>query len=339
LHFIVDELPRGTTAHWTATISDEAPDSAASAAGFHWQDTAGDHEDLLYGDRTLLRYMYHALDASTPERRVETYKVFHHVFDPSGKTLLTKGAGGEFTHHRGLFFGFNKVTYDGNKKCDIWHCKDTAFQSHDGFLDTEAGPVLGRQRVAIGWHGLKDEVFANEQRELTVYRPVSGDAGFLIEFASRVRTADGNITLDGDPQHAGFHFRAVQEVADEAKAKKSQTIYIRPDGVGKIGETRNWEKDKRTDQVNFPWKGMSVMIGGQRYTIGYLDKPTNPKEARFSERDYGRFGSYFEYTISPDHPLEVNYRVWVQPGEMQPEQIAALDNDFVNPIVVVAKAL
>ncbi len=30
---------------------------------------------------------------------------------------------------------------------------------------------------------------------------------------------------------------------------------------------------------------MSVVVGGERYTVGYLDLPTNPKEARFSERD------------------------------------------------------
>lgn len=339
LNFIVERLPRGTTATWKATIRDDASAATASGSQFRWQDTPGDHQDLLYADQPLVRYMYHALDETSKERREETFKPFHHVFDRSGK-LLTKGTGGKYTHHRGLFFGFNKITYDLVKVCDTWHCKYDAYQSHDGFLDLEAGPVLGRERVAIGWHGLERKLFANEQRELTVYRPASAEPGILIEFAARVATTDGEVRLDGDPQHAGFHFRAAQEVADEADAKKSQTYFIRPDGVGRPGETRNWTnsgKSKDTGQVNFPWKGMSLVIGGQRYTIAYLDRPSNPKEARFSERDYGRFGSYFEYIITPGFPLEVNYRVWVQAGEMQPEEIAALDDDFVRPIEVVAK--
>lgn len=339
LNFMVDALAQGEAAQWSVTISDEAAAGSAATPEFRWQDAPGDHQDLFYADQPLLRYMYQTLDESSPQRREETFKVFHHVFDRQGK-LLTKGPGGKYTHHRGIFFGFNKITYDLVKVCDVWHCKNDAYQSHDGFLDIEAGPVLGRERLAIGWHGNKKELFANEQRELTVYRPESPDSGVLIEFASRVRTTGGEVRLDGDPQHAGFHFRAAQEVADESDAKKSLTYYIRPDGVGKVGETRNWAKEgksKDLDQVNFPWKGMSVVIGGQRYTIAYLDKPSNPKEARFSERDYGRFGSYFEYSIMPDFPLEVNYRVWVQAGEMKPEAIAALDNDFARPIEVTAK--
>ena len=80
------------------------------------------------------------------------------------------------------------------------------------FLATEAGPVLGRQRVLIGWHGEDKELFAHEERELTVYNTPGGR---LVEFASRLRPVKGTVHLDGDPQHAGFHFRAAIDVADE----------------------------------------------------------------------------------------------------------------------------
>jgi hypothetical protein len=77
---------------------------------------------------------------------------------------------------------------------------------------------------------------------------------------------------------------------------------------------------------------MSFVVGGNRYTALYLDKPTNPKEARFSERDYGRFGSYFEYTITKDNPLQVNYQVWIQRGELTGEEAMARDKNFDQPI-------
>src|SRR5205807_770941 len=83
-----------------------------------------------------------------------------------------------------------------------------------------------------------------------------------------------------------------------------ETIYIRPDGDGKPGETRNWPAQK--DHVNLPWNAMSFVLGDQRYTTAYLDKPTNPKEARCSEREYGRFGSYFVYEVTKEKPLAVN---------------------------------
>src|SRR5262249_8847135 len=157
--------------------------------------------------------------------RDKTFKVFHHLYDLSGKQIVTNpGVVGLYPHHRGLFFAFNKVTYgDGKKKADVWHCTGDAYQSHEKTLAAEAGPVLGRHRVDLAWHGEKKEVFAKEEREMTVYNVPGGQ---LVEFASRVRTTDGPVKLDGDPQHAGFHFRADKAVAEKAAA--AQTIYIRP---------------------------------------------------------------------------------------------------------------
>ncbi len=120
--------------------------------------------------------------------------------------------------------------------------------------------------------------------------------------------------LDGDPQHAGFHFRAAQEVS---KNGKENTYYLRPDGKGKIGDTRNWDPKKADPKtVNLPWNACSFVIGGKRYTVLRINHPDNPKETRGSERDYGRFGDYFEYDLTPDKPLKLKYRVWVQEGEM-----------------------
>ena len=82
---------------------------------------------------------------------------------------------------------------------------------------------------------------------------------------------------------------------------------------------------------------MSFVLGGQRYTAAYLDRPTNPKEARFSERTYGRVGSYFVTTVTKEKPLVVVYRVWLQKGQMKPEEIAAKAAAFVEPAAVTVK--
>jgi hypothetical protein len=336
LHFILDHLDAGQSTHAKLRIVDSTT-SSESADRFAWADTAGKHAELSFGSRPLLRYMYEPLDDSSPARREETYKVFHQVYDPSGQYLVTKGAGGAYTHHRGLFYGFNKISYGDGKVADTWHCTGDAHQSHDGFLATEAGPVLGRHRLKIGWHGVNKDVFATEEREMTVYRQPEADgkpASTLIEFASILRPTDSDVQLAGDPQHAGFQFRASNEVA--AKTKE-QTYYLRTDGIGKPGDYRNW--GAQADQVNFPWKGMSFVVGDKRYTVANLDRPQNPKPSRFSERDYGRFGSYFEYQLTKDKPLELNYRIYLQPGEMTVEQIAALDADFVAPPKVSIKPI
>lgn len=318
LHFVAPAMKQGETATWTVT-----PSPVKDAKSFTWKDTAGQYADLLYDDRPVIRYMYEPLD---PARRDQTYKMYHHVYDFAGENFLTKGPGSKFTHHRGIFFGFSKCEFDGGK-ADTWHCSGDAHLSHDGLLASEAGPVLGRHTVAVGWHGTGKKVFANEKRELAVYN-VSG--GHLIQFASRVASAGGKVKLAGDPQHAGFQYRAAAEVGEKTA---KETYYLRPDGQGKPGQTRNWGKPGDT-HANLPWNAMSFVTGGKRYTCVYIDHPQNPKEARYSERDYGRFGSYCEYHIEPGKDLVIKYRLWVQEGEMTVEQAAALCADFAEPATV-----
>jgi hypothetical protein len=50
-----------------------------------------------------------------------------------------------------------------------------------------------------------------------------------------------------------------------------------------------------------------------------------------SERDYARFGSYFEYELDPSRPLQVGYRFWVQPGEPSLDEAARIAADYRKP--------
>jgi hypothetical protein len=336
LHFILPELKAGTTISLTL----EPLDVAHPSNEFQFKEIDGAYTDLWRGTQPIFRYMHRAYDNSSDANRDKTYKVFHHLYDPTGTRIVTNGGqsdpGSEgkkllYPHHRGLMFAFNKITYGNGKKADVWHAKpkDT-HQSHHGTLSEEAGLVLGRHRVAIDWHGPDQKVFAKEEREMTVY---GIEGGTLIEFASRLKTTDGKVRLDGDPQHAGFQFRASNDVADNTA---KQTYYLRPDGKDKPGATRNWDP-KNKGPINLAWDAMSFVLDGKRYTVAYIDNPRNPGEKRYSERDYGRFGCYFEYDLTTDRPLALNYRVWLQNGEMTGEQVEAIRTNFVEPPGVAVK--
>ncbi|HEX6963292.1 MAG TPA: DUF6807 family protein [Lacipirellula sp.] len=305
------------------------------AEGFQWQDEPGKHLTLLYNGKPAVRYMYEALDDSTKERREETMKPYHHVWSPDGETLLTKGPGGLYPHHRGLFYGFNKITYGDGKQADTWHNRQGEWQSHEKELDRRADESGASHQVAINWHGRDGQVFAHEERSLSITRgEVDAVEGWQIDFASTLTPADEYevIHLDGDPQHAGFQFRASQEVPDKTA---KQTYYLRTDGKGKEGETRNWDHTKpnapaNKTSENLPWNALSFVLGDQRYSVVYLDHPQNPKPSRYSERDYGRFGSYFVADATKEKPLRVKYRLWVQPGEMTVEQCEQLHAEFID---------
>jgi hypothetical protein len=334
LHFVLPSLKAGETVTYQVTVG--GLPSVFQPFGFFWKEKPGQSDDLTWTDfgkepRPVLRYVRPTFDDSSKEKREQTFKVFHHLYDPTGERLVTNpGVVGLYPHHRGLFYAFNKVSYgDGfKKKADVWHCTGDAYQSHEKTLSQVNNPRMARHLVELAWHGEKKEVFALEEREMTVYNVPGGQ---LLDFASRVRTTGGPVKLDGDPQHAGFHFRAALEVAEKTA---KQTYYVRPDGIGKPGETRNWDPKTMMGPVNLPFDAMSFVLGDQRYTAAILDHPSNPKESRHSERDYGRFGSYFATEVTGDKPLTVRYRFWLQKGEMTVEQVKAMADNFVHPVEV-----
>ncbi len=330
LHFLLPGLQAGTTTTLKVTVSTEPPNRGTES--FAWKQAPDQTAELSFGTRPVLLYMGLPYDDASKETRDRTYKVFHHLYDPDGRRPLTQGAGGKvFPHHRGIYYGFSNVTTGAGQRADTWHCTNNVYQAHEKFLAREAGPFLGRHLVEVGWHGPDKSVFATELRELTVYR-VPG--GTLVEFASRLRSTGGTVKVDGDPQHAGFQFRAASEVAEKTK---NQTYYLRPDGTDKPGATRNWDKKRPDFHANLPWNAMSFVVGGERYTIAYLDRPGNPKPARFSERDYGRFGSYFVAETTEAKPLDVAYRLWLRKGEMKAPEAAARAADFAEPPTVTLK--
>jgi hypothetical protein len=330
LKFVLPKLKAGET----ITVTPTTLTYVKAPPHFKFADEKDGTTDLLFDGRKVLQYFHPKRDAAD---HFYTFKPFHNVYDPAkGETMLSNSSAktakdGLYPHHRGLFFGFNKITYGDKQEADIWHGTNNVFSQHDKTLATQTGEVFGQQRSAISWHGKDGNTFATEEREVTAYA-VPG--GTLIDWGTTLSTKLDKVKLSGDPQHAGFHFRANQEVA---KNGKENTYYLRPDGKGKNGETRNWDanpkatvsKDPRT--VNLPWNACSFVTGGKRYTVLRIDHPDNPKESRGSERDYGRFGDYFEYDLTPDKPLKLKYRVWVQEGEMTVDQCKAMADAFVHP--------
>lgn len=304
LHFLSPALEQGESARLTAQFSGEP-----ATEGFSWKKVPGEHAELVYRSRPMIRYMCKTL---TDKNFEEAFKVYHHVYNPAGDSFITKGPGGLWSHHRGLFFGYVRITYGDGKRADTWGSGRKTPEIHAGFLHKEAGPVLGRHLVSVHWCGADGEVFVREKREVAAFNTPGGT---LIEFASQLTAASGRVILDGNKGHAGFQFRAAQEVAD---ANQHQTKYLDP-------------YSKEPTRFNLSWRAMSFVIAENRYTVLYMDRPENPKPAEYDKRGYGRFGSFFPYELDDDKKLAIKYRIWVQDGEMTVEEAASLSNNFVQP--------
>ena len=289
---------------------------------FIWIDKPGKYTDLMFGQRPLVRYVYERMDPTDRER---TYKPFHHVYKCDGQGFLTKGPGGKFTHHRGIYFGFSKCSFvdkEGKEHdIDTWHCK-RAYQTHEKIIRSHSDLKSASQSVEIAWRLDDGTIFAKEERSLSFsLRP---DDSLQIDFGSTLSTDHDPLVLDGDPQHAGFQFRASNEVASSTA---KQTYYVRPkEGRDDMGKTKNWPGDK--DMTNLPWKAQSVMVGDQRHFTLYLDHPDNPKPSYYSERDYGRFGSYFKTQAKPGNPVRIKYRLIIGTKELKRSECEKLSLAF-----------
>jgi len=310
LWWVLPWAKANSTRTWSAALADRRQPAAGRSPMkvFSWKDQKGDYLDLLFDGHKVTRYMY-AYDKSSEQRTFETYKPFHHVFDGSGN-LLTNGPDGSglylrdkilYPHHRGIFIGWNRLTFEGNRY-DLWHMKEV-HQVHQEFMELAAGPVLARAKALIHWNDRNGEPIIAEQRETTVFRQ-SSPTILLLDFHTKLKAIRGNVFLDGDPEHAGFQYRAHDDVAKGGKEVKAMYLFHK-DGI-------DAHKDK-----DLPWVGMSYGLNDRRYSVQHMNHPGNPKPTIYSAyRDYGRFGSFFKEEIGAGQTLRLRYRIWVGPGEM-----------------------
>jgi len=310
LWWIIPQLRRGEKSEWIVTLSrKKSLPAGRTTDGFTWRDKPGQYLDLLLDGRKKTRYMY-AYDPSSPQRRFETYKVFHHVFDHAGEDVITNGPDGihsylskniTYPHHRGLFIGWNRLACRG-KTYDFWHMKGVNLL-HRKFLEQTAGPVLARSTALIHWAALRNQPIVIEQRQVTVFRQ-SDPSIVLLDFHTQLKAQMDEVVLNGDPEHAGMQYRASNAVAAGPKEVKARYQFHKP-GIDP-------KKDK-----DLPWAAETYGFKGDKYAVQHMNHPANPKDTIYSAyRDYGRFGAFFKKTIPTGETLELNYRIWVRLGSM-----------------------
>ncbi|WP_395744927.1 DUF6807 family protein [Prosthecobacter sp.] len=262
------------------------------AAAFDIAVVEKDHVDVSAGGKVVARLMT-ANDLSTPEKHHDTYKPYLHVFDPSGATKLTKGPGFNFTHHRGIFLGFSKISYDG-KPYDRWHMKGgdqvvTKVTSGDSAFT-----------AFIDWQGNTKDPILTEERHFTFSTPAK--PFYLgIDMTSAIKPVSGEAEMNGDPEHAGAQFRPSEKVDTKT------TTYLFP------GENIDAHKVK-----DLPWAAEIFTVEGKTFTVVILNHPDNPKDSATSAyRDYGRFGMFPKGKATAEAPFKLHYQWLVSEGEVR----------------------
>jgi hypothetical protein len=270
------------------------------AAEFEIKDTDGKHADIVRDGKTLVRYMY-ARDEATDKTKHNTYKVYYHVFDPSGEETITKGPGGKYTHHRGLFIGFSKLTSNG-ATTDLWHMKNT-LQRHVKFVRKEIVGDTAILSSAIHWT-IPGATIVEEIRTLTVHH--DDEAHLVVDFVSELKAIGSDAKFGGDPEHAGMQYRPHNGVAENKSAK-----YVFPQ-----------EDTNVKEEVDLPWVGLTYQLGDATYSVQHMNHPENPTGTRYSAyRDYGRFGAFPVFEVREKETRALRYRIRVTLGELPSRKV------------------
>ncbi len=267
--------------------------------------------DLLADGKTWLRTMTTPLDEA---RREPTYKVFTHIFDFDGKEPITKGAGGKYTHHRGMFIGWSD-TLVGDVDYDTWHMSNCT-QHHAEWLSLKPAADKATQVNRVEWRAPDGKPFIQEKRTITAH---AGGKGIRVfDFQSVLESKAGPIKLRGDLQHAGMQVRMANEVVDH----QDSTQYTMPE------EAEGHDDDRVTGAW---WMCCSPVVGGKRYWVLHMTPQTHPYGVPvYSIRGYARFGAFFEPDLAEGTPLELNFRILLSDHELDPAACERLYQEYVG---------
>lgn len=291
---------------------------------FSWKKINDEATRLVLDEHPVIQYEHPVFDRDNIE---DTEKPFHQVYHPNGIQLLTKGIGGRHEHHRGIFFGYDRV-YDVDRDVgsNIWYPRSGERSEHEEVIKEFTGPVMGGHVLKIYWKNRNGEPFIEETREIRVFQQSEGES--LIDFHSTLKTLSGTVHLNGDRHHAGLQFRASQYVADNLE----DTKFIRPEQWSHLEPNDEIEE---ADMMDLPWNAMQFKVENQLATVAYLSHPSNPENAEMSERLYGRFGEFFPHSLTVENPLKINYRFWVTTDQnITASDIDLRYNAYATPAVV-----
>ena len=293
--------------------------SAPAVAAFELKDTAGVHLDVTLDGRIVARWMY-AYDNSSAERLHETYKPYLHIFGADAAKPITKGAGGKYSHHRGIFCGW-KVSVAG-KTYDFWHIlkdlntakknfgKPSHLMLHQEFLDRKAGADQAAFTALIHWNDPAGNVLIKEART-HVFTRRPAPAIIQVDLVTRLKAVAGDAKFGGDPEHAGCQYRPANEV-DVKKTK-----YVFPAGVTDVRKERD-----------LPWAACQHTIEGKTYSVLQVNHPANPKGTAYSAyRDYARCGAYPKFDVAKGDTQVLRYRFLIMQGEMPTQAMLQKESD------------
>jgi hypothetical protein len=217
----------------------------------------------------------------------------HPVYAPGG-VILSDDFPVDHPHHRGLFWSWPIVKFDG-QTYDVWAVRGM----HQRFVRWRSRRLMADRAVLAvenGW-------FAGERKavkelvELTAFCAQGGRRRFDVKLT--FEAVDSPVEFSGreDKGYGGFGLRF---------ASRTETVLRSERGI----------EPKDTDHVRHPWAELEAVFAGRRAGARIENDPANPASPpEWCVRHYGYLSPSFPgvapVTLKRGRPLALRYRVVV----------------------------
>ena len=265
---------------------------AIAFAAFTWVDADGRLE-LRENNKPVIAYNYGMqLRNGAPEIKRRSGYV-HPVWAPDG-TIVTDDFPRDHWHHRGIFWAWPVIDYDG-RKYDMWTLTGGIQARHEKWLEKKDGRDA-RIGAENGWYVGEDRI-AKETVRLTV-EPLKGAE----------RRMHYEIALEAVKP---FHLAGMQD----GKGYGGFNVRFAP-RTGTVVRTDKGVEAKDTDLVPHPWAELEATYEGKRSRLRIESDATNPGHPQgWCLRSYGFLGANHPgltpIRMEPGKPLRLRYTVTV----------------------------
>ena len=282
-----------------------APALVGAESRFAFREITPASVELTENGKPVFVYNFGGIGATNFPETMRRSCYLHPVYAPDG-TLLTDDFNKDHPHHRGIFWAWEVVTFDG-KTDDVWTVKGFR-QRFVRWKARETNGPEARLSVENGWYS-GERKFVKEDVEILAH-PVANDRRVL-DFTLSFEATDKPVTIVGTPDsrkgYGGFAFRTAPRDGGATK-----TAIRTDEGVS--------EKDGV--MARHPWAEIVGSYQGKKESVRIEDDASNPgypKNGWLMRHSFALLNVSYPglepITLQPGKPLVLKYRVILSSGK------------------------
>ena len=279
--------------------------AGAADSPFAFQEISPAALQLSEQGQPVFVYNFGGILASNAPEATRRSTYLHPVYAPDG-TVLTDDFNPNHPHHRGIFWAWEVVTYDG-KTNDVWTVKGFR-QKFVRWQARETTGATARLAVENGWYD-GEHKFVKEDVEIVAHPTVKDRR--QLDFTLRFEATGKPVTIVGTPVqkkgYGGFAFRTAPRDGGAAK-----TVIRTDEGISKDDGV----------MARHPWAEILGSFHGKPEAIRVEDDAANPgypKNGWLMRHSFALLNVSYPglepLTLQPGKPLVLKYRVILSSGQ------------------------